>query len=197
MKIDKILKLFIPKEISFFTKALTLLFVIAGIFGFVVAQQFPAETLAAIKEAADKLAFINSMSPIQIFFMIFLNNAIKVFFMMLLGVAFGIIPVVFILLNGYIVGVVISVMLAKVGIFATLIGLLPHGIFEIFAVIIAGGYGVYLGEIFVKKLRKRDTFIPHFKIVFYKYFYIILPIILLSAIVETFFTSKLLTSFLM
>ena len=186
----------VPEKIEFYVKALALLFIIAGAFGFIVAQQFPSEAGEAIENTIRELSFIGELSQIEIFFVILLNNSLKAFFMMLLGTLFGVIPVIFILLNGYAIGVVISVMTAEAGITSILLGILPHGIFEIPAILIAAGYGVWLGEMFSKKLRNKNTFTPNLKIVFKKYINIILPIILLSALIETFLTDELLALFL-
>jgi len=56
MNIKNILK--IDKNIIFYLKALTLLFIISGIFGFITAQQFPTEAGIAVGQAVKELSFI-------------------------------------------------------------------------------------------------------------------------------------------
>ncbi len=192
MNIKKYIRKFIPKEIEFYTKALTALFVIAIMFGFFVASQFPSDAIGAIDKTMKQLSFIAKLNHIEIFFIIFLNNAVKAFLMIILGTLFGVIPVLFIVLNGYTIGVVVSVMITQVGATSVLLGILPHGILEIPAILISAGYGVWLGEMFSKRLRKKSSFRPYLKIALRKYMIIILPIIILSALIETFVTSGLL-----
>lgn len=189
-------KTLVPQKIEFYVKALAILFAISSLIGFATAELFPIETEKAIEQTKEEFIFIEDMNQIEIFLLIFLNNSIKVFFMMLLGILFGVIPVIFILLNGYVVGIVVSGMIEKIGVISILIGILPHGIFEIPAVLIAGGYGVWLGEMFSKKLKNKTSLMPTLKTVLKKYTYVIMPMILLAAIIETFITEKLLTIFL-
>ncbi len=189
-------KTLIPQEIEFYVKALALMLVISATFGFVTAELFPIEAGEAIEQVKEEIAFIGDLNQIEIFFLIFLNNSVKAFFMMLLGTLFGIIPVLFILLNGYAIGIVISATIAEIGAISILLGILPHGIFEIPAILIAAGYGVWLGEMFSKKLKSKTPFVPHLKIVLKKYMKIILPIIAISALIEVFITGELLTLFL-
>ncbi len=190
-------KTLIPKEIGFYVKALALLFIISGVLGFATAEFLPTETGEAMEQIKEEIAFIGELEKIEIFFLIFLNNSIKAFFMMLLGILFGVIPVIFILLNGYMLGIITSVIIAGEGIISILLGILPHGMFEIPAILIIAGYGVWLGEMFSKKLRNKDMFTPYLKIALKKYIKIILPIIALAAFIEVFITGELLTLFLM
>ena len=50
-----------------------------------------------------------SLPPLMVMVIIFLNNALKSFVAMLLGVFFGIAPIAFVAVNGLIIGLVVSV----------------------------------------------------------------------------------------
>jgi len=81
---------------------------------------------------------------------IFFNNVIKSILVMYLGAIFGIIPVIFLAINGMILGYFISKAAEQGGdMLFTIIfkGLLPHGILEIPAIIIACAYGLKFGKI--------------------------------------------------
>lgn len=65
--------------------------------------------------------------------------------MAIMGVALGLYPVLGITLNGFIVGVVLALSLMEGQLFVFMVGVLPHGIFEIPALVIAAGAGLYLG----------------------------------------------------
>ncbi len=194
MNIRNLIK--IDKNIQFYLKALALLFIISGIFGFITAQQFSLEAGIAVEQAVEELSFIEQMGPWSIFLLIALNNSIKALFIMLLGILWGIIPILFIILNGYAVGIVISVAIVKTGLIPIILGILPHGILEIPAILIAAGYGVWLGEMFAKKLKNRKIMLSiYIKNVFDKFIKVILPILITAALIETFITSWILNTF--
>jgi len=116
---------------------------------------------------------------------------------MLLGILWGIIPVLFILLNGYAVGIVISVAILETGLIPIILGILPHGILEIPAILLAAGYGIWLGEMFAKKLKNREIILSlYIKNTIDKFIKIIFPTLIIAALVETFVTSWILNTFL-
>lgn len=129
-----------------------LLFVVSGYIGATNTsfQQFLDLQLSSMGELVKSID--ESSNPrLLMFVVIFLNNAIKSVFVIFAGAFFGVFPIFFLVLNGLILGYVIQ--LASVGmaqmtvwemIFKTL---LPHGILEIPALIIAGAYGLRLGRL--------------------------------------------------
>lgn len=91
-----------------------------------------------------------SSNPSLVFFVvIFLNNAIKSLLVLYLGLFFGVFPVFFLVMNGMILGYVLSRVYSEIG-FSGLVesivkGILPHGIIELPILIIAGAYGLKFG----------------------------------------------------
>lgn len=87
---------------------------------------------------------------------IFLNNAIKSIFVMYLGALFGILPFFFLVVNGMVVGFLLQRVAEVHGggyVFELVVkGLLPHGILEIPAIIIACAYGLRFGVLAFKGL---------------------------------------------
>ncbi len=188
----------IDKNIKFYLKALALLFVISGAFGFITAQQFPFEAGMAVEQASGDLSFLDQLSSMTIFSIIALNNSVKAIIIILLGILWGIVPVLFILINGYVVGVVVSVVTASAGFSTILLGTIPHGIFEIPAILLAASYGVWLGEMFTKKLKdKKIQLNVSIKYTIGKFMRIILPVLVLAAFIEAFFTKWLLDAFIL
>ncbi len=119
---------------------------------------------------------------------IFLNNAIKSLVFMLAGFFFGIAPILFIATNGFLLGIVLAVKEVDFGFFRVLSFVVPHGIFEIPAVILASAQGVLLGYRFYESLFKGKEFKRHVKdsVVFYlKY---VIPILLIAAFMEVYVT---------
>lgn len=103
------------------------------------------EGLQKLVESVD-----NSANPaMTMMVIIFLNNVIKCIFVMYLGVFFGIIPVAFLIVNGLLIGYMLEIISRHPEMPSVLEmivkGLLPHGIIEIPAVVIACAYGMKFG----------------------------------------------------
>lgn len=137
----------------------------------------------------NSFGWIKTLSPIEIVLLIFLNNAVKSLFSIVLGAGLGIIPIIFIGGNGIIIGLIVNEVSKEQGIIFVLAALLPHGIIEIPMVLISAGLGFRLGySMYVSmKGEKRDmryelTESLH---VFMK---IIMPLLFVAAVIETFVT---------
>ncbi|MGO4549005.1 stage II sporulation protein M [Paenibacillus sp. 2TAB23] len=87
---------------------------------------------------------------------IFLNNAIKSIVVMYLGAMLGILPFFFLVVNGMVIGYLLKGMAELHGggyVLEIIVkGLLPHGILEIPAIIIACAYGMRFGVLVFKAL---------------------------------------------
>jgi stage II sporulation protein M len=105
-----------------------------------------------IRQIADSIEASSNPTLLMMVF-IFFNNAIKALLVMYLGAFFGIVPVVFLAINGMILGYVVQKAAEKGGgvLFDVLFkGLLPHGILEIPAIIIACAYGLRMGQMMLR-----------------------------------------------
>lgn len=91
---------------------------------------------------------------LNFFLFIFFNNAVKSIGAILLGAIFGILPAFFLLMNGLALGFVVTSASSGGANVADLIvrGLLPHGIVEIPAILIAAGFGMQFGYLILKSL---------------------------------------------
>lgn len=135
-------------------------------------------------------ASASDFSNFKTFVDIFGNNISKAYMSMFAGFLFGIFPIYFIYVNSQIIGVVSSIVYLGSGGPVILAGLLPHGITESIAIITSSGYGVWLGVKFFRMIFYKES--AAFKeATFYalsKYVKIILPLLLFSAIIETYVT---------
>lgn len=121
------------------------------------------------------------MSLIELIMFIMLNNLQASFIGMILGVFLGIFPVISSISNGYIVGVAANLSANNAG-FASLLRLLPHGIFELPALFISLGLGVRLGFSFIKKSSFKEDLINSLKV----FLYIVVPLLIVAGIIEGF-----------
>jgi len=103
-----------------------------------------SEVAASINDAQGKL-----------FGLIFFNNTIKSIFFMYGGLLFGLLPFIFIVVNGAMIGYVVHLLgsMEGTGVMELVVkGLLPHGIIEIPILLLASAYGVMLGVSVIRKL---------------------------------------------
>lgn len=164
--------------------ALTLIFLGSCYLGYVLAEIYPdavEKELESIREFFRSLSS-EGLSPLEIFLLIFLNNSIKSFIAMLLGVLFGVVPILFIFLNGLIIGFFANFVASEIGIANFILLLLPHGILEIPAVILACSYGLWLG---VEFLRDRKNIKKHILMAISNFVRLVLPMLLVAAFIET------------
>ncbi|ASA24327.1 stage II sporulation protein M [Paenibacillus donghaensis] len=119
---------------------------IAGWFGTSTLEKILLQQLEGLGEISTKLK--DSENPQWSFFVfIFWNNVIKGVVIIFLGALFGILPALFLLINGAVIGYLIHISAQQGQDLFTLIvkGLLPHGIIEIPAIIIACAFGLHFG----------------------------------------------------
>lgn len=137
----------------------TLLFVISAYIG-ATNESFQQYLNSQLNAMGDLVETINNSSnpTLAMFMVIFLNNAIKAALVIAFGAFFGLFPIFFLTINGLIIGFVIK--LASSGNMRVsasdweivLKTLVPHGILEIPALIIAGAYGLRLGKLLFSTL---------------------------------------------
>ncbi|RAP73194.1 stage II sporulation protein M [Paenibacillus montanisoli] len=137
--------------------AFSTIFLLAGI---VVGATNPAleafinSQMSGLRQIAQN---INESSNPTLYLMLFIffNNAIKAILVMYIGSLFGIVPIVFLAINGMMLGYLINKM-AEQGsaeLFTIVVkGLLPHGIIELAAIVIACAYGLRFGRMMLKGL---------------------------------------------
>ena len=168
---------------------LTLLFFVSTLSGYISAMVNPENAESVVGHFFTQFEFVKELDPLKLFALIFLNNSLKSLLAMVTGFFFGIFPVLFIFLNGFFIGVVVFVKSQEIGLPNVILLLLPHGIFEIPAVLLASSYGVWLGGIFYEKVRGEDVSIGDaYRLALKKFLTRIVPVLLLAAFIETFVT---------
>ncbi|MCM3208430.1 stage II sporulation protein M [Paenibacillus illinoisensis] len=88
------------------------------------------------------------------FIFIFFNNAIKSVLVIYAGIFFGILPVIFLVINGMVIGFLVHITTDNGASFFDIVvkGLLPHGIIEIPVIIIACAFGLKFGGLASRSL---------------------------------------------
>mgnify|MGYP002623493888 CR=1 FL=1 len=192
-------KLGIPKFPQYVTRYIlysSLVFFTAMLFGYYTALTHTEEALKAFAELAEELASFVTLGPVTIFLLIFFNNAIKTFLVMILGVFFGILPLFFLLINGYVLGVVAYLQTLEIGGWGVFWGLFPHGVIEIPALLIGASYGLWLGKKSYAKLNFKEPLRPHIMKAIHVFVTYLVPLFFIAAFIEVFITTFFFFSFI-
>ncbi|MFA5925931.1 MAG: stage II sporulation protein M [Parcubacteria group bacterium] len=159
--------------------------------GYLTALKYPNESRQAVEQLFSGLDFARSLNTFYLFIFIFLNNSVKAFFVVLTGFLFGIVPIFFVFSNANLIGLVVAVLGAREGFLRVALSLLPHGIIEIPAILIASGYGLWLGVRFYRTIRYGEPFKEAFVYSIKRYFKIVVPLLFVAAFIEAYITSYL------
>ncbi len=167
----------------------TLLFVFsiaAGYIGYGLSPESSADSLSGLEELAEML---QNLSAIEIMLLIFINNASKMLFSILLGPLLGIAPLAFLLINGFVLGVFAHIQIVENGLLFIIAGLTPHGIIELPMLIISSAIGIRLGHEAFRTILGRPSDLKGELIKGLKLFlYVLLPLIFIASVIETFIT---------
>jgi len=126
---------------------------------------------------------------------IFVNNGLKTFLVIVLGVLFGVVPVVFVLANGFAIGFLLHLSTKSTGLIASLFAIVPHGIFELPGVLLGASIGLMVGTRAIKRVfGKSQGSLAHELRRGLRFFWqVIIPLLLVGALVEAFITSALIS----
>jgi stage II sporulation protein M len=141
----------------------------------------------------EKLGGILAPFTFTMFIFVFLKNVITLLFSFIFSPILAIIPVVTLLLNGWIVGLVSTVVTEQKSLGFVLAGILPHGVIELPALFIGEAAALSFGitaVIALFKKEKRELFLPSLKQNL-RYLTLAVALMLPAAAIETFLTPLL------
>jgi len=122
-----------------------------------------------------------------VFLFILMNNLIATILTLILGVVFGILPMVAVGFNGFLLGALVRQGIGIAGYGQVALKVLPHGVFEIPALLLAASYGLWIGMTALQRARgRRDHDIRgQVKHALRRYATIIIPLLVIAAAIET------------
>jgi stage II sporulation protein M len=181
------------KRLWTYLAASVLLFGLGSLIGTATIFYFPgiADQLAA--SLAGFVKIFRDLTPLQLAGAIFFNNAIKTLLVIALGILFGAITVLFLIVNGAALGIVFYLSIQSRGRWLSLLVLLPHGILELPAVLLGTSIGLMLGRHSVNRLlgKAQTSLGSELVRAFYFFMAVIIPLLLMAALVEAFVTPAL------
>ncbi|MEF2969013.1 stage II sporulation protein M [Paenibacillus sp. M1] len=145
------------RDLSLYRKSIFLsiaLFVIGIVLGAVGSESIVglvSSEIESLQEYSRELSKA-AVPELSFFKFIFINNAVKSVAIILFGALLGVLPAIFLLMNGIVLGLVVSIAAGQgENLFELIVlGLLPHGIIEIPAILVASGYGFQFGYLVLK-----------------------------------------------
>ncbi len=137
------------------------------------------------------VGYYTPYAPLSVAFL-FLKNALTVSMAFLLGPLLLIVPVMVLVLNGFVLGMVANVVASQVSLAVALASLLPHGVVELPALVIASAAGIRFGVASMKKLKSIISHTDYNLAADFKkasrLFIIALVLLLIAAVLETYLT---------
>ena len=155
-------------------------------------SSFPANTVTPLEELADLLA---SLPQFAVFVIIFITNAFTLLISFILSPIFCLWPILVLTFNGWLLAFVAAALIPEKSLGFVLAGLLPHGVFELPALILGEVAALSFGTTAILALFKkerRELLLPNLKQNL-RYLLIALALLLPAAIIETYITPLLLT----
>ena len=124
---------------------------------------------------------------------IFVNNALKTLVVIVAGRLAGVLPVIFLLINGYVLGVVFYATLKTKGLWSFIVAIVPHGTLELPAVLLGTAIGLMLGARAIARFLKRGAADISAEMARGLRFFlaVIVPLLIVSALIEAFVTASL------
>ncbi len=174
------IRIFIGLSVSFF--ALT------TVMGYYAAAVDPELASEWTKEL-EMLKWILDQPPVLIMLIIFLKNLLASAMAMLLGLGLGLVPLMVVTSNGFLLGIVGYASIQKAGSLFLAAGILPHGIIELPVVLVSIAIGFRLGYLLALTLAREKADVSgetRVAIHFLKCY--VAPLLFLAAAIETFIT---------
>lgn len=156
------------------------LFSLMFLIGFAFPVFFREEIFMMLKELVLSLEGFTTM---ELSSFIFLNNLQASFFAMVFGILLGIFPVMAVVVNGYLLGFVAREAVMVDGIFV-MWKILPHGIFELPAVLFSMGIGMKIGASVVGLWSEEGMVGYNFREGLRFFVFVVFPLLVVAGIIE-------------
>ncbi len=169
-----------------------LFFLFTGM-GVFIAKSNPEWTEEFVTTVAESFIELAQKNNMAIWFYIFSHNLFISITLIAFFFFLGVVPILALSLNGLTIGIIIAHSASRLNISDVFLAIIPHGLFEIPAFLIAAALSLYLSRKFLflfgkKKHKFKKDFFFAIKIALF----VITPLLLLASIIETFITPLLL-----
>lgn len=181
-------------------------FTVSFIAGILISAKYPEASEKVLEMMKVAYGGITALDPFGMMIAIFKNNLQSTFIALLLGLGFGIFPFAVAMLNGLVLGILVESFIKTKGAFFVLAAILPHGILELPIVLISIGIGFRLGHaVYLSfiRLKTGHELLHELEQLWYElkqgiifYIKIVVPLLLLAAVIESYITPLFISGFL-
>ncbi|MDD3977591.1 stage II sporulation protein M [Methanomicrobium antiquum] len=172
-----------------FSLIIFILFAIIGVFSLAQNEEM-AETLIQTLQN-EMFAFVADDNPLVLAGKLFFNNLEASVLLFIGGATLGLLTIFILMTNGVIIGFVLSYASEKTGYLPILASIIPHGILEIPAFLIAAGLGFLLSESLWTEFKGQGDAAIDAKTLGRKFIVIVIPLLAFAAFIEAFITPQI------
>lgn len=164
-----------------------LVFFASFVGGVLFANFYPALAREGLDEMQKVFSSLFHLQPLGMALFIFFNNSLKILLFILLGTFFALPTLFFLILNGWVLGYVAAVVYPELGLAGLFYSLFFHGVFELTALFTGTALGFWIGVSFYRELKKKEKSTKkNISFAIDVFFYLILPLLAVAAVIETF-----------
>ncbi|MEW6721610.1 MAG: stage II sporulation protein M [Thermodesulfobacteriota bacterium] len=151
-----------------------------------------AELEALGKALGDLSGPYRDMAGGSLFLLVLANNVFASLLLLIFGLLAGVVPVLSVAFNGFLLGLVYRLLAGTMGHAQAAQRLLPPAIFEVPALLVTAAFGLWLGIGAVRRFRGREapTLGEQMRHAVERYFAIVFPLLIAAACIETFLAIK-------
>lgn len=161
------------------------------IYGYSASIEMPEKADEIVVTFQSSTTELDTSAPSLLPWQIFFNNLKVCLILFIGGMTFGAVTLFVLISNGYVIGSISGVMLRgyDVSVFAATI--VPHGVFEIAAILMASALGLQTGRSLYLDAQGRDD--AGATCLWYgtRFFLVVVPLLIIAALMETFVTPEI------
>ena len=161
------------------------------IYGYAESIEMPAMADEIVVTFQSSTTELDSSMPALLSWQIFFNNLKVCLILFIGGVTFGVVTLFVLVSNGYVIGSISSVMLRGYDVSVFAATLVPHGIFEIAAILMAAALGLQTGRSLYLDAQGRDNAGETCLWYGTRFLLVVVPLLIIAALVETFVTPEI------
>lgn len=185
------------RSLEKYLAAVLKIFVLSLIAGLFAALLYPDRATGFIEQFKEMFGWITVLDPFERMVAIFKNNAINSLLALVLGLVFGIVPLLIVAINGFFLGMVSLVFSKQTSIPFVIAAILPHGIIELPMVLVSAGIGLRLGhEVYHYFRGVRTDLKEEFKVGIWFFVRFIVPLLFIASVIESYVTPRIAIFFL-
>lgn len=184
----------VNKDIKRYFIILSSIFIVSFIIGYLLPINGKQKFLMAYQSSIIPLT---PLFGFKRFIYILYRNTLSSFIIIIIGIFYGIAPVISIVLDGYLSGCLYSLASLHYGYFMGALKIFPHDIVETPAVIIASAYSLWLGISFAnrKKQSNKISIINNLLYALKMNLKIVFPLLIIASLIETYLTPFIFNQF--